>query len=677
MIEKILHLFKTPFEDPIVVFVLFLLIILLSPLILQKLKIPGIVGLIIAGVIIGPYGLHLVNNNSAMELFSTIGLIYIMFVVGLELDINDFYKNRNKSVIYTIINLIIPPACFFPICYLGLGYSITACLLLSSMLVTHTLLSYPIVSKMRATRDEAVIVTVGGTVLIDTLALVLLVLIMEYEKGITFSFIVSLFFSISVYLVTIFWLVPALTTRVFKKINHDGYATYIYVLLVVFVSSLFAHVAGLEPIIGAFVAGLALNRHIPHSSVLMNRIDFVGNAIFIPFFLISVGMLVNVRAILSGTETIILASVLTVIGIGSKWAASFISQKIFHYTSNQRRLMFGLSSARAAATLAIALVGYNAGFLSEVALNATVILILVTCIVATFVTELSAKKVAVELKEKEKSTIRTMIQDSQHILIPIANVDYAPFLLEFALLIKEHNNAYPISLLSVIANDKDAEVKQIKVKRRLQEVANSISAVGKEVHIQTTIGHNIPSAIARISRELLSDTIILGWPGHVSMLDRMMGEIFDNILYSTDKTNIVCLFRHQLASHKRLVVIVPHYAEYEQGFQEWLSIIARLSRELSLNVTFKASMLTCEAIKVAYKEMGITLNFVFMILDAPEDISVYGKDIKTKDLICIITSRKGYMSYNRSLGNLPMKIEKYFDNNSRLIIYPHQGTDNN
>lgn len=398
------HAFELPFSNPVLIFSLILFVILLSPAILRKLKIPGIIGFIISGLIIGPHGLHLLEKNSAVDLFSTIGLLYIMFIAGLELDMAEFKANKNKSLLFGFFTFIFPLAIGFPACHYLLGYDFNASLLIASMFATHTLVAYPIVSKLGISKDQAVAVTVGGTILTDTAVLVILAVIIGNSQGnLNQEFLIQLGISFIIFSAIMFLLIPKIAKWFFQKMGNEKYSHYIFVLSIVFFAAFLAEVSGVEPIIGAFVAGLVLNPLIPHSSALMNRIEFIGYSLFIPFFLISVGMLVDMKVILKGPMAIIVAAVLTVGAITGKWLASFFIQIIFKYSKAQRQLIFGLSSSHAAATLAVILVGYKAGILDENILNGTIILILITCIVASFSTEKAARKI---LSTNQESAIK-------------------------------------------------------------------------------------------------------------------------------------------------------------------------------------------------------------------------------------------------------------------------------
>jgi len=355
---------RVPFESPVLIFFLILVVILISPFLLKKLKIPGIIGLILSGIIIGPNGLNLLEKNSAVELFSTIGLLYLMFIAGLDLDLNEFRKNKFRSVGFGALTFFIPLFLGIPVCMYILGYDLGASVLIGSMFATHTLIAYPIVSKFGISRNEAVAVTIGGTIIADTTALMILAVTIGSTEGeLDRIFWIRMILSTGLFIFIIFYIIPKIARWFFSKLEGEKSSHFIFVLSIVFFSAFLADLSGLEPIIGAFGAGLAVNRLIPHNSVLMNRLEFVGNSLFIPFFLISVGMLVDVRVIFSGPQVIFVAVVFTVVVLFGKWLAAFFIQQICRYSRSQRKLIFGLSISHAAAALAIVLIGYKTGIM--------------------------------------------------------------------------------------------------------------------------------------------------------------------------------------------------------------------------------------------------------------------------------------------------------------------------
>jgi Kef-type K+ transport system membrane component KefB len=673
-----MHEFELPLGNPVLIFSLILFIILLSPILLRKLNIPGIIGLIIAGVVIGPHAFNILEKSSAIDLFSTIGLLYIMFIAGLELDMNEFKSNRNKSLLFGLFTFIIPISIGFPVCYYLLGYDFNASFLTASMFATHTLVAYPIVSKLGISKNQAVAITVGGTILTDTAVLIILAVIMSNSQGnLNSEFWIRLGVSLAIFSAIMFLIIPRIAKWFFRKLESEKHSHYIFVLSIVFLAAFLAEVAGVEPIIGAFVAGLTLNKLIPHSSALMNRIEFIGNSLFIPFFLISVGMLVDVSVILSGPTALIVAGTLSIVALFGKWFAALFTQLIFRYSKAQRQLIFGLSSAHAAATLAVILVGYKAEILDENILNGTIILILVTCIVASFATEKAAKKIVIESEDETEGLIKSNAVNTEHILLPIANVSNIEKLLEFAILIKENKSVNPISILSVVSNNNEAEINILKARNKLEEFVKHASASETKVNIITTIDHNTASGIARISREIMADIIVLGWPQRAGFINKLIGEKVDSILSNTDKTAFICQLVKPMVLHKRIVILAPPLTEYENGFGLWISKITKLAQELSITILIICNDSTEIAVDKFLKKSKLTASIKSKSFTEWEDFLVLSRHIHEDDLLVLVSARKGATSYSSILDNLPFKLEKHFAVNSKLVIYPQQFVDGN
>lgn len=667
--EHIAHEFERPFQNPVLVFSLVLFIILLSPILLRKLKIPGIIGLIISGVIIGPHGINFLEQNSAVKLFSTIGLLYIMFIAGLELDLKEFQRNKNKSIVFGFLTFIIPLTIGFPVCYYFLNYDFTASLLISSMFSTHTMVSYPIVSKFGISKNEAVAITVGGTILTDTAVLILLAIIMSSNSGgLSLAFWIRLVASLAVFTGIMFWIIPKITAWFFQKLESEKTSHYIFVLSVVFFSAFLAELAGVEPIIGAFVAGLALNKLIPYSSALMNRIEFIGQSIFIPFFLISVGMLVNIKVLLNGPAAVIIAVTLSVVALIGKWLAASATSFTFWYSSDQRRLIFGLSSSHAAATLAVILVGFQTRIIDENALNGTILLILVTCLTATIVTENASRRILTSEKD-EPAHNGTSLED-EHILIPIANLDNMEMLLEFAILIKNSRSKNAVTILSVVPNNEEAEKNLIKAKKNLESLVKMALANETKVNITATIDHNIASGIIRKSLEVMADTIIIGWPRKTRLIERFIETKTASIISQTSKAIYICHFGFPFTTHNKLVVVCPPLAELEPGFETWLSKISVLSKELSLNVFCYCNSKSKEAISHQFTQRRHNSGFVFSETFDFDDLQLLQQYVLPEDLLIFIAARRASVSYDNSMENIQDRLERQFGANSKIIIYP-------
>ncbi|HBM16345.1 MAG TPA: sodium:proton antiporter [Lentisphaeria bacterium] len=674
LLSPLLQEFSLPLSNPVLIFSLILIIILLAPIILQKFHIPGIIGLIISGAIIGPYGINILAKTSAVDLFSTIGLLYIMFIAGLELDINEFKSYKYKSFLFGFFTFMFPLSIGFPVCYWLLDYSFNASLLVASMFATHTLVAYPIVSKLGLAKNQAVAVTVGGTILTDTAVLLILAIVLGNDKGtLDYLFWIKLGVSLIVFVLIVFLLLPKIAKWFFEKLESEKHAHYIFVLSAVFFSAFLAQSAGIEPIIGAFLAGLALNPLIPQSSALMNRIEFIGNSLFIPFFLISVGMLVDIRVIFHSPRAIIVAGVLTVVALSGKWIAALITQLIFRYSSSQRKLIFGLSSAHAAATLAVILVGYQANILNINVFNGTIILILITCLIASFITEKAAKRMALETEGEDVKEALKKISSNEHILIPVSDYSEVEKLLEFASLIKDRKSDNPISLLSVVPNNDEAEVNILKYQKKLNGITKHTSETEIQVETIATIDHNMVSGTVRISREILSDILVMAWQQKARFFDKLFGEKINSIVDDLpDKNIFVCRFVKPLINKDKIIFIAPPLTEKNYGFKVLVQKIARLAQEYTLPIIVFGEEKTHSAITDTLTKNNISVKPVYEIFRDWEDFLVLSREIDKNDMIILNSSRRDSLAYNPVLEKAPQKLEKHFKNNNMITVYTQQ-----
>jgi Kef-type K+ transport system membrane component KefB len=674
--DQLLQEFHLPLSNPVLVFSLVLFIILLSPILLKRINIPGTVGLILSGVVIGPHGLNLLEKSSAVELFSTIGLLYIMFIAGLELDMNEFRKNRYKSILFGIFTFIVPISIGFPVCHYLLNYNVSASFLTASMFATHTLVAYPIVSRMGVSKNQAVAITVGGTILTDTAVLIILALIIGFTQGsIDNDFWIRLSISLTVFSAIIFFVLPVIARWFFTKLESEKHAHYIFVLAAVFFSAFLAKLAGVEPIVGAFAAGLALNQLIPNSSALMNRIEFIGNSLFIPFFLISVGMLVDIRVLLNGPMAITIAITLTIVALAGKWVAALVTQQVFRYSSAQRQLIFGLSSSHAAATIAVILVGFQTRILDLNILNGTIILILVTCIVASMVTEKAAKRIVLEGLADVPENGHGRDSSTEHILLPTADAKASEKILELAVMIRERHSSNPLTVLTVVPNDDEAELNVQKARKELEPMLNYAASFDTRLNIIATIDYNICSGVSRAAKESQSDIIIFGWPHHKGFIDRMINDTIESIIGCSSKTTLICQFTRPLAMHRRILLVCPPFAEKEKGFEQWVGKVARLSQELSIPVVCHCEKKSRIAIVSTLKKIQSGAAFSFEPVKAFrdwEDISLQARHFREDDIIMFVSARQESVSYRTSFDLIPNQIEKNFADISKIMIYPAQ-----
>lgn len=661
-------LISLPLKEPVAVFAVILLAVLLAPMLISRLRAPGIIGLILAGLALGPHGLRVLEKNEAVDLLATIGLLYIMFLAGLDLEINDFLKNKHRSGWFGFFTFIIPLVIGFPVCYFGLHYPLLSSLLIASMFSTHTLISYPIVIRLGINQTEAVAITVGGTIFTDTLVLINLAVIAQLHGGQAdmwywLKFVLSLLGFSSIVL----WGMMPLGRQFFKRVD-DQNAHYLYVLLMVFIAALLAEWSGVEPIIGAFMAGLALNRLIPHNSALMNRIEFVGQTLFIPFFLLSVGMIIDLKILIKDGNTIFIALVLTAVALVGKWLAAWLTQRKLGYTSTERQLIFGLSSAHAAATLAIILVGYRIGLLDDRVLNGVILLILFTCLVSSFVTETAARK-TVLLQGAKVSTQKPAIQ---RVLVPVSNPHTLDQLMKLSILLLEKNKGNSLFPVSVIPSDKPSSPAFLQRTKNLEKALQLAAGADCQAEATTIVDVNISNGLIRAARENEITDIVVGWHGENTPSNLLFGHVLDTLIQRTYQMLLVCRLVQPLNTTKRIIIGVPENAALEAGFHRWLNTAAQLARQTSSKLVFFGNIPTLESISQYLDDLPQKPSYEKNQFDEWQDFLILSRDFKSNDLLMIINARKGCISYDKDLDKIPNYVSKYFEKINFILIYPEK-----
>jgi len=672
----LLNIFETtlPLTNPVLKFLVILIIILSAPILLNKLKIPHILGLIIAGAVIGPNGFNLLLRDSSIILSGTAGLLYIMFLAGLEIDLAEFKKNSAKSLLFGLYTFLIPMTLGTLTGIYILNFSILTSVLLASMFASHTLIVYPILSKLGVTKNRAVNIAVGGTMITDTLALLVLAVIVGMAHGeVNSAFWTKLSISILVFGLIVMFLFPIIG-RWFLKRYEDNVSQYIFVLVMVFMGAVLAEAAGIEAIIGAFLSGLALNRLIPSTSSLMNRIEFVGNAVFIPFFLIGVGMLVDYRAFFKDLETVKVAAVMTIVATSAKFIAAWLTQKSFKFSIDERRLIFGLSNAQAAATLAAVLVGYNViigenangepiRLLSESILNGTIIMILITCTIASFVAQKGGKNISLQ-----ESTTAENVEHTEKILIPLSNPETIDELINLSSIIKSRGNKKGLFALTVINNDSSESNNQAK--KVLDKAVFTASANDIQLNKVLRYDVNTTNGIIGVIKEQNISDLVLGLHVNKGISESFLGKLTEGILTKCNTTTFVYKPIQPISTIKRHVVIVPQNAEKEIGFPFWLSKIWNIPKNTGAKIVFYAHETTLEYIKKINLKHPIEADF--KIFDDWNDFLIISREIRIDDNILIILSRVNKLSYHENMTNIPTYLNKYFQGNSFILVYPMQ-----
>ena len=664
-----------PVTDPTWIFFLVLIIILFAPMILGRLRIPHIIGMILAGVVVGKYGFNILERDSSFELFGKVGLYYIMFLAGLEMDMDDFKKNRTKGLVFGMFTFLIPMGLGIWSSMSMLNYGFLTSVLLASMYASHTLIAYPIISRYGLSRQRTVSITIGGTAVTVVLALMVLAVIGGMYKGedVGGLFWVLLVAKVVLLFGLIIFLMPRIS-RWFFRTYEDAVMQFIFVLAMVFLGGGLMELVGMEGILGAFLAGLVLNRFVPHVSPLMNRLEFVGNALFIPYFLIGVGMIIDVRCLFTEGEALKVAVVMTVVATFSKWLAAWITQKIYGMKKVEGSMMFGLSNAQAAATLAAVLIGHEIimengeRLLNDDVLNGTVVMILFTCIISSVVTERAARKMVTQENLMEGSEGK----EQERILIPVANPETIEGLVGMALMMRHPKQKESLVALSVINDNNTSETKELIGKRNLERTAMIAAAADASVKTVLRYDLNIAQGIIHTQKEYAVTDIVIGLHRKTNLMDSFFGTMTENLLKGTNRQIMIAKLLMPVNTLRRIVVAVPDKAEYEKGFLKWMTQLCRMGKQLGCRVHFFATEDTLKHLRALTEKQEANTFTEFSLLEEWDDLLLLTGQVNYDHLFVVVSSRKGSISYQTSFERLPSQISKYFANNSLLIVYPDQ-----
>jgi Kef-type K+ transport system membrane component KefB/nucleotide-binding universal stress UspA family protein len=664
---KLNHFFNQylPLKNPVLILALTLLIILFAPLLFKRFRIPGIIGLILAGIFIGPHCFHIIESTNSFELLSKTGLLYIMFLAGLEIDMQEFSHNRSRSLVFGAATFFIPITIGYIICAYVFHFSLWSSVLLASMFSTHTLLSYPIVSNMGVVKNRAVQVTFGGTIITDSAVLILLGIITNVVTGeIDNRFWLRVTISLLLLLFATLYLLPKISRWFFRNIEGQASSHYIFVLAVVFISGFFSELAGVEPIIGAFLAGLGLNKIIPHTSILMNRVIFIGNTLFIPFFLISAGMLVDLKLFFKGTNALVFAGILSMAGLLTKYLAAWFTSAVYKYTSSERNIMFGLSVSHAAATLAVITVGFDIGLFDQNVINGTIILILISCLVSSFVTERAARKIAIQ----EKEVVHRNTDKMERILVPVSNPDNIQRLIDLALLIKDQKSHEPIYPLSIVEDNADADEKINIVRKVIEGVAEQISSGDKRVEVLKKVDLSIVDGIIRTAKAYNISDILINYKVHQGTSNLIFGDVAGNLLAKSKQAIIISKILQPLNTFERMIVVLSPNSELENGFARSVMKINALLKQIGKQGTVYGTVSTLNIFSGIISDKKKSF-YRYINLEAFDDIQEVDST-KEDDLFVFLSARKQTLSYDYNVDEMPRKLNRNNEFTSFIVFYP-------
>ena len=665
-----------PITSPTVIFFVVLLIILLAPIIMGKLRIPHIIGMVLAGMLIGEHGLHILERDNSFELFGKVGLLYIMFLAGLEMDLESVKKNSRRFLTFGLMTCLIPLVLTFIMSRWLLNYSATASFLLGCIMASNTLIAYPIISRYGLQRNNSVMLSVGSSMLSLFMALMMLAA-MSASYGEDTGFLFWLWFLVKfiLFCALSFWAIPRLA-RYFLRRYSDAVMQFIFVLAVMFLSAALSEFIGVEGIVGAFIAGLILNRYIPHVSPLMNRIEFIGNAIFIPYFLIGVGMLINVGSLFEGSHMLWVVLLIAFFGTFGKAVAAYISGLLFRLPLAEGHMMFGLTCAHAAGAIAMVMVGMRLEvtpgvyLVNDEILNGVVIMILITCIVSTLMTEYASQQIIL----REKAHLQTIDhkEDDEKILLCVKYPEIAPQLLELSIMMRNQKLNRGLVALNVVYDDNNAADNRESGLRLLERLQQRAGAADVQMQTQVRLASNIANGIKHAFREFGCSEIIMGMHVHTDVNPKFWGEFLQSLYNGLNRQIVLTRFVQPLNTLRRIQVAVPSRAEFEPGFLRWLERLARMAGNLDCRIQFHGRNESLELIREYINNHHASVRAEYTFMAHWNELPRLAENIQEDHMFVVITARKGTISYKTALERLPKELMQHFSGKNLMIIFPDQ-----
>ena len=681
-----------PITDPTLIFFVVLLIILFAPIIMGKLRIPHIIGMVLAGVAIGQYGFNILQRDISFEIFGSVGLYYIMFLAGLEMDLESLKKNSGRFLLFGLLTCFVPLSMTYLMARTLLGYSHTASFLLGCIMASNTLIAYPIIGRYGLQRHPSVQLSVGSSMISLFMALVMLAALSatftepspanQQPTPITHQLLFWpwFFLRLAAFIVGSVWLIPKLA-RYFLRRYSDAVMQYIFVLAIMFLSAALSNLIGLEGIFGAFLSGLILNRYIPRVSALMNRIEFIGNAVFIPYFLIGVGMLINVRTLLTGGSVLWVVFLIAFFGTFGKAVAAYISSLIFRLPQRDGNMMFGLTSAHAAGAIAMVMVGMRLEvapgvyLVDDHMLNGVVMMILVTCIISTLMTDHASQQIILHEKTHLQPVSAKEETDDEKILLCVKYPDIAPQLLSLALLIRNQKLNRGLVALNVVYDDQKSNNGRQQGLQLLERLQQQAAASEVQMQTQVRLASNIANGIKHAFREFACSEIVMGMHVHTDISPKFWGEFIQSLYNGLSRQIILTRFVQPLNTLRRIQVCVPSRAEFEPGFHRWLERLCRFAGQLDCRIQFHGREESLVLIGEYVNNRHPSVRADYTPMRHWNELPRLATNIAEDHLFVVVTARKGTISYKNAIERLPDELQRFYSGKNLMIIFPDQYGD--
>jgi Kef-type K+ transport system membrane component KefB len=603
-----------------------------------------------------------------------------MFLAGLEMDMEGVKKHSRRFLLFGLLTCLVPLILTYVMSMTILDYSPAASFLLGCIMASNTLIAYPIVGRYGLQRHQSVALSVGSSMISLFLALVMLAAISgSFSKDSGWLFWVMFVVKFAAFCVGSVVLIPKVT-RYFLRRYSDAVMQYTFVMAVMFLSAALSSLIGIEGVFGAFYSGLILNRYIPRVSPLMNRIEFIGNALFIPYFLIGVGMLINLRTLFTSVDMVWIVVLIVFFGTFGKAVAAYVSSLLFRLSKADGHMMFGLTSAHAAGAIAMVMVGIRLEvapgeyLVSDDMLNGIIMMILFTCIISTMMTEHAAKKIVIE--ERGRGNVESESKDDdEKILLCVKYPEIAPHLLYLSMYMRNQRLNRDLVALNVVYDDAQSNKAREEGIRLLEQLQQTASASEVKVRTQVRLATNIANGIKHAFREFGCSEIVMGMHVHTDINPRFWGEFIQSLYNGLNRQIILMRFVQPMSTLRRIRVAVPSRAEFEPGFHRWLERLSRFAGQLDCRIQFHGRNESLTLIREYINNRHPNVRAEYTYMAHWNELPQLASDIADDHLFVVVTARKGTISYKTALERLPDELQKHFSGKNLMIVFPDQHGD--
>jgi Kef-type K+ transport system membrane component KefB len=646
-------------NEPVAFFLLIMSIILITPLLSERVKLPGIVGIILGGMLIGPHGFGLIEAGDRMEFLSTIGLVYLMFSAGLEVDIHQFMRVRGRALVFGFFTFLMPQ-----LMGMGLGYFLglepLGMILLGSAFASHTLIAFPILTRSGATRNEAIAVTAGATVLTDIGAFIVLAVVLGAKSGgLKITYFIQLLVLLSIFTALIIIGLPRLGKFFFQRFSTRS-VEFQFVIVVLFVAAFGAELIGVHEVVGAFLAGLAINATLPHHSPVTGHVLFIGESFFIPVFLLYSGMITDPLSFLKNSQTIMIAIGVTIVAYVSKWVAAFITARIYKYSKFEFWTVYGLSHAQAAVTIPTLVIGLETGLFDSILFNAAIVMILLTSITSPLIVQRFSSGLRIASAEEKPSPL------FGRILVPVIDPKSQEQLLGLASLLAKINDGKVIAVS--VAKDVGEHTKALVTHRELLgRVHDLMGDPETEIELIPRLAATDAQGILHTSFEQGASLILMGWRGKRTLRESLLGSVIDEVVWGSDTPVIVGKLSMPLNGTQRVVFVLPPKVVPHGVLHRMLEANLSLAKALNVPLVVHADQSYLQSVQS-----------ILPMIDSDHPIHVENLNNQGKMMELDHESMSsfivvpGFGSRKRvadTLGNLPEQLAASFEGNLAIMHF--------